>query len=143
MAYAAWAGLRLPTEAEWEKAAAGPTGRKHPWGTERPSAARANYGRRFRGTTPVDAHPAGATPRGVHDLVGNVWEWCADVDEPDFYRHGPDIDPRNLRGPEDPTPRVVRGGSWLFDDPRALRCTSRRSFAPDRRAEDLGFRCAR
>ncbi|MFT4621910.1 MAG: serine/threonine protein kinase [Myxococcota bacterium] len=140
--YASWAGLRLPSEAQWERTARGPDGRRHPWGSERPTADHANFGRRHRGTTSVDAHPGGATALGVHDLAGNVWEWCSDADDPEFYAKGPRANPRHLRPASDPTPRVVRGGSWLFDDPRALRATARRAHPPATWSEGIGFRCA-
>ena len=69
---------RLPTEAQWEYAARGPRGRLYPWGDEEPTTERANFAPSAGDTTPVDAHPGGATPEGIHDLAGNVWEWCGD-----------------------------------------------------------------
>jgi serine/threonine-protein kinase len=140
-AYAAWLGMRLPTEAEWEKAARGEEGRRYPWGRRSPTPDHANYGR--RGTTqPVDAHPAGRSPYGIEDLAGNVWEWTSDAQVDGFVADGPATNPRRpigIHGGE----AVAKGGCWWFDDPKALRTTARQAFPTTHRSDMVGFRCAR
>jgi serine/threonine protein kinase len=147
-AYCRWAARRLPSEAEWEKAARGPDGNKYPWGREEPTPELANFGQARAkhypldtgGTAAVDAFPRSASPYGIEGMAGNVFEWCEDVDDPGFYLHGPDRNPRNTIQPGN-APCVIRGGSWRYDV-RSLRTYARASFAPTFRLDTVGFRVA-
>jgi formylglycine-generating enzyme required for sulfatase activity len=124
MAYAAWLEGSLPSEAQWEFAARGPAGRTYPWGNDKPSRTRANYDHegsgagRELGTTPVGSFPEGATPERIHDLAGNVWEWCRD----------------GL-----PNARVLKGGSY-FNGERYLAAGPRNTLHPEGSESVVGFR---
>jgi formylglycine-generating enzyme required for sulfatase activity len=153
LAYAEWVGATLPTEAQWEKAARGTDERKFPWGDEF-NGTYLNYGdslcpvKRWRDlgyndgyayTSPVGIYPEGASPYGVLDMAGNVWEWVSDWYDENYYENSPY---KNPKGPETGYGKAMRGGSWYDGEPVAwVTCVIRHQNPTNDRYEDVGFRC--
>ena len=156
-AYAKWASASLPTEAQWEKAAKGTDGRQYPWGNTWDAQLCANSVlHSLHSTKPVGSYPRGASPYGALDMAGNVWQWCSDYYRADYYSSSPSNNPPGPNTPTigdsgtdpdpnagTPSPHVLRGCAWNYNDPDLFGSSVRSSgYGYQGHNGNIGFRCA-